>query len=234
MPRRRVLLKISGEALLGSQEFGIDSAVVNRIAAEISEARTHGVEIALIMGGGNIFRGAEIAGDTLKRATADAVGMLATVMNALTLADGFSKNGIPSVVLSAVAIGNLVPAFERGHAMRLLSEKNVVLIPGGTSNPFFTTDTAAVLRALETECDIVFKGTKVDGVYSADPKKHADAVRYEKLSYNEAIEKRLMVMDTSAFTLARDHNMPICVFDMQQPGNIAKALAGEVIGTIVS
>lgn len=232
---KRVLLKLSGEVLLGKSDYGIDAAVVKRIGMEIRDAVAKGVEVALIVGGGNIFRGAEGVSETgMTRAVADGMGMLATMMNALALKDGFHHLGLPAVVLSAVPMGTLVDTFQRDRAIEHLMQKRVVIIPGGTSNPFFTTDTAAVLRALETDCEVILKGTKVDGVYSTDPKKDPSATRYETLSFDEAINKNLRVMDLSAFAMAKDHRIPIRVFNMTTAGMITKAISGEKIGTLVS
>lgn len=231
--KQRALLKLSGEALLGDKDYGVDANVVKRIGEEIANALPS-VQVALVVGAGNIFRGVTGVAETgMQRATADGMGMLATVMNALALKDGFEALGLPVRVLSAIPVGGIAERYQRDEAIRALSAGEIVILPGGTSNPYFTTDSAAVLRALETNCKIVLKGTKVDGVYTADPKKNPSAKKYDTLTYAEAIQKELKIMDLSAFALAKENALPIGVFDMTRPGAIADALIGKNIGTIV-
>lgn len=231
----RVLLKLSGEALLGQKDFGVDIELVKSIANEIKPALESGTQTALVIGGGNLFRGIEGAGkDGTNRSVADAMGMLATVMNGLALKDIFEKNGIATELLAAFQVGNHIDNFQRDRAIHAMESGRLLILPGGTGNPYFSTDSAAVLRALETECSAILKGTKVDGVYSADPNKDPNAIFYEKLSYGKVLKDELKVMDLSAFTMARDNGIAIRVFNMTKDGNIKKALSGEEIGTLVS
>ncbi len=231
--KKTVLLKLSGEALLGNKSYGIDTKVVEEIASELQSA-TSKVNIAVVIGGGNIFRGMqESAKSGIVRATADSMGMLATVMNSIALKDGFMSHGIPTQILSAFAIDGMVEKFERDKAIRILERGNILILGGGTSNPYFTTDSTAVLRALEIDASFVLKGTNVEGVYDKDPRKNEDAKLYKEVSFVEAISKELRVMDMTAFAMANDNKMPIRVFDMNKKGNISKALLGENIGTLV-
>ena len=233
MMKKRVLLKISGEALLGEQDYGIDNKVVDKRAQEIKNVGNN-VEIAIVVGGGNIFRGMELSNSTgMTRATADSMGMLATIMNAIALKDRFMLSGIQTQILSAFSIYSMIEGFERDKAIRILNNGNVLIIAGGTSLPYFTTDSTAVLRALEVGASVVLKATNVDGIYDKDPRKHSDAVMYDSISFTEAINRNLRVMDMTAFAMANDNNMPIKVFNMNTQGNITKAILGENIGTFV-
>jgi uridylate kinase len=231
---KRVILKLSGEALRepGSQD-NISPEIVEGIANQIKAAHQTGLEIAIVVGGGNFWRGAAAAGRGMDRATADYVGMLATVMNALAVQSMLEAVGVPSRVQTAIEMKNVAESFIRRLAIRHLEKGRVVIFGGGTGNPFFTTDTTAALRASEIGADIIFKATNVDGVYNKDPRTHNDAERYETLTYNDALSQNLKVMDGTAFTLCQDNNIPIVVFDMNEEGNIRKALTGEDLGTIV-
>ena len=231
--KQTVLLKISGEALLGEKDYGIDNNVVDRIAMEMKEAGIN-TQIAVVVGGGNIFRGMQLSSKTgMVRATADSMGMLATIMNAIALKDRFMAAGTPTQILSAFNIEGMIEGFERDKAIRILERGNVLIIAGGTSNPYFTTDSTSILRALEIGASIVLKGTNVDGVYNKDPKINKDAVMYNDITFKEAINQNLRVMDMTAFAMANDNNMPIRVFNMNKMGNITKAIKGENIGTYV-
>ena len=230
---RRVLLKLSGEALMGAEDYGIDPGVIGRIAREIIEVREAGAEIGLVIGGGNIFRGAGLAAGGMDRVTGDQMGMLATVINALAMQDALEKLGGKVRVMSALKINDVCEDYIRRRAVRHLEKGRIAIFAAGTGNPFFTTDSAAALRAIEINADLLLKATKVDGVYDKDPNKHADAVRYESLSYDQVISQGLEVMDTAAFALARDSDLPLRVFDMSQPGELLKILHGEHIGTLV-
>ena len=230
---RRILLKLSGEALMGDEDYGIDPKVINRLAHEVIEAQSAGVEIALVVGGGNIFRGAGLAAGGMDRVTGDHMGMLATVINALAMQDALEKAGGKARVMSAIKINDVCEDYIRRRAIRHLEKGRLVIFAAGTGNPFFTTDSGAALRAIEIGADLLLKATKVDGVYDKDPNKHADAVRYESLSYDQVINQGLEVMDTAAFALARDSDLPLRVFDMSQPGELLKILHGEHIGTLV-
>lgn len=233
-PYKRVVLKLSGEALRESgSEDNISPEIVERIAEQIKAAHQTGLEIAIVVGGGNFWRGASAAGRGMDRATADYVGMLATVMNALALHSMLEAVGVPSRVQSAIEMKNVAENFVRRVAIRHLEKGRVVIFGAGTGNPFFTTDTTAALRASEICADVILKATNVDGVYNKDPRKHEDAVRYESVTYKEAIAQNLKVMDGTAFTLCQDNSIPIIVFDMTKKGNIQKALMGEEIGTVV-
>jgi uridylate kinase len=231
---KRVILKLSGEALRepGSQD-NISPEIVEGIANQIKAAHQTGLEIAIVVGGGNFWRGAAAAGRGMDRATADYVGMLATVMNALAVQSMLEAVGVPSRVQTAIEMKNVAESFIRRLAIRHLEKGRVVIFGGGTGNPFFTTDTTSALRASEIGADIIFKATNVDGVYNKDPRTHNDAERYETLTYNDALSQNLKVMDGTAFTLCQDNNIPIVVFDMNEEGNIRKALTGEDLGTIV-
>jgi uridylate kinase len=229
----RILLKLSGEALMGDEHYGISPDVIDRIVGEIADVSKLGVEIAVVIGGGNIFRGVAPGAAHMDRATADYMGMLATVMNALALQDAMRRVNIISRVQSALNIEQVVEPYIRGKAMRYLEEGKIVIFAAGTGNPFFTTDTAAALRGMEMNVELVLKATKVDGVYNADPMKHADAVRYKRLSFDEAIVKNLQVMDATALTLCRDQKLPINVFSIFKPKALARVVMGEDEGTMV-
>ena len=235
---RRVVLKLSGEAFASSaSDETIDGTVVDRIAGEIAEARRDlGVQIAVVVGAGNIWRGTTGAGAGMDRATADYMGMLATVINALALQDALERNGQPTRVQSAIQMAEIAEPYIRRRAIRHLEKGRVVVFAAGMGNPFFTTDTPAALRAVEIEADVLLKGTHggVDGVYSADPRTNPDAVRFEKITFREVIEKDLRVMDLTAITFCKDNHLPILVFDVMTPGNVRRALAGDPIGTLVS
>jgi uridylate kinase len=233
LPYRRVLLKLSGEALMGAEDYGIDPLVINRLAREVIEAQAAGAEIALVVGGGNIFRGAGLAAGGMDRVTGDHMGMLATVINALAMQDALEKLGGKARVMSAIKINDVCEDYIRRRAIRHLEKGRLVIFAAGTGNPFFTTDSGAALRAIEIGADLLLKATKVDGVYDKDPNKHADAVRFDKLTYDEVIARDLQVMDTAAFALARDSELPLRIFDMSQPGELLRILRGEEIGTLV-
>ena len=231
---RRILLKLSGEALLGKEDYGIDPDMILRIAAEIGEVNRSGVQVAIVIGGGNIFRGAGLAQSGIDRVTGDHMGMLATVMNALALQDALERISVDARVMSAVSVHDVCEDYIRRRAIRHLEKGRVVLCAGGTGNPFFTTDTAAALRAIEIGADVVMKATKVDGVYSADPVREPTATLYEKVPYDRLIEDKLGVMDANAIVLCRDQGMPIRVFNVFQEGNLVSLVNGESIGTLVS
>src|SRR5690606_35461591 len=230
---KRVLLKFSGEALMGDGEYGISPSFIQRLASEVHEIVSLGVQVALVVGGGNIFRGAGLAAKGMDRVTADHMGMLATVMNALALQDALEQEGVFTRVMSAIKINQVCEDYIRRRAIRHLEEGRVVVFAAGTGNPFFTTDSAASLRAIEINADVVLKATKVDGVYSAGPKKDASAERYQRLTYDEVLERTLEVMDATAIVLCRDHSMPIIVFDVTQPWALVDVVCGKEIGTIV-
>ena len=230
---RRVLLKVSGEALMGDGQFGIDVATIDRIAADVKEAHDAGTEICLVVGGGNIFRGLAGSAKGIDRSTADYMGMLATVMNALALQAGLERGGLASRVQSAIAMNNVCEPYIRRRAIRHMEKGRVVIFGAGTGNPFFTTDTAAALRATEMMCNAMLKATNVDGVYSADPKKFPDAVRYDSLSYHEVLSRDLKVMDASAISVSRENGIPILVFSLGDQGALAKVLAGQGRATII-
>jgi uridylate kinase len=230
---KRILLKLSGEALMGDDSYGINRETIERIVGEISEIVNLGVELAVVIGGGNIFRGVAGGAAGMDRATADYMGMLATVMNALALQDALRRSGVSARVQSALNIEQVVEPYIRGKAIRYLEEGKVVIFGAGTGNPFFTTDTAAALRGVEMGVDIVLKATKVDGVYTDDPKTHPDATRYSRLSFDEAIGRNLKVMDSTAFTLCRDQQLPICVFSIFKSGALRRVVMGEDEGTRV-
>lgn len=229
----RILLKLSGEALMGQEQFGIDPDAVANLAGEIAEAKEAGHELCLVVGGGNIFRGMAAAAKGFDRASADYMGMLATVMNALALQNALERLGVDTRVQSAIPMSSVSEPYIRRRALRHMEKGRIVLFAAGTGNPFFTTDTAAALRAAEMGCDALFKGTSVDGVYTADPKKVADAKRYETLSFGRVLSDDLKVMDAAAVALCRDNNIPIVVFNIRQPGNLARVLAGSGTATIV-
>lgn len=230
---RRVLLKLSGEALMGEEDYGIDPKVLNRLAREVIETREAGAEVALVIGGGNIFRGAGLAAGGMDRVTGDQMGMLATVINALAMQDALEKLGARCRVMSAIKINDVCEDYIRRRAIRHLEKGRIAIFAAGTGNPFFTTDSGAALRAIEIGADLLLKATKVDGVYDKDPKKHPDAVRFQTLGYDEVLARDLQVMDTAAFALARDSELPLRIFDMSQPGVLLRILQGEDIGTLV-
>lgn len=230
---KRILVKLSGEALMGEDSYGINRATIERIVAEIAEVSRMGVEISVVIGGGNIFRGVAPGAAHMDRATADYMGMLATVMNALALQDAMRQVGLNSRVQSALNIEQVVEPYIRGKAMRYLEEGKVVIFAGGTGNPFFTTDTAAALRGMEMNVELVLKATKVDGVYTADPKKDSSATRFHSLTFDEAIVRNLQVMDATALTLCRDQKLPINVFSIFKPGALRRVVAGMDEGTTV-
>ncbi len=231
---KRVLLKVSGESLQGSQSFGIDPKVVKKVAREIKEIRQLGVELAVVIGGGNIFRGMHAAEQGMDRATADSIGMMATVINALAMQDALEKMKVDTRVLTAVEMKSYAEPYIRRRAVRHLEKGRVVILGGGIGNPYFTTDTTAALRAVELKADVIVKATKVDGVYDKDPMKHANAKKYKMLQYIDVIQKRLKVMDLTAITLCMDNALPIIVFDITKSGNIKKVMQKQKIGTIVS
>ncbi|MGI9035886.1 MAG: UMP kinase [Pyrinomonadaceae bacterium] len=232
---RRILLKISGEALMGEQNYGIDVNVAHSVAQEIKAVHALGVEIAVVVGGGNIFRGVSKSAGNMDRGSADYIGMLATVMNAVVLQDALEKLDVFTRVMSAIEIPQLAEPFIRRRAERHLEKKRVVIFAAGTGNPYFTTDSAAALRALEIKAEVIFKATKVDGIYTADPFLNPDAIRFKTISYQEVLERQLKVMDASSISLCRENNLPILVFNMQQSGNIIKAVNGDLsVGTLVN
>jgi uridylate kinase len=231
---KRLLLKLSGEALMGKAAYGIDVPVVQRLSGEIKEAMAAGAEIAVVVGGGNIFRGLAGAAKGMDRATADYMGMLATVMNSLALHNALEQLNVPARVLSAIPMPTVCEAFVRSKALHHMEMKRVVIFAAGTGNPFFTTDTTAALRAVEMNCEVLAKATQVDGVYSADPKKDRSAVRYDKLTYAEVLARDLKVMDGAAIALARDNNLPVIVFSIEESGNLLKVLRGEAQATLIS
>lgn len=229
----RVLLKLSGEALAGDQGYGIDPKVVNNLAEEIAEIVNDGVELAVVVGGGNIFRGLAGSAEGMDRAQADYIGMLATVMNALALQDAFERHGIYSRVQSAINMQEVSEPYIRRRAIRHLQKGRVVILAAGTGNPYFTTDTTAALRACELDVDCLMKATKVDGVYDSDPAKNPDAKRFDHISYMDVLQKELNVMDATATSLCMDNDVPMIVFDLMKPGNIQAALRGEAVGTTI-
>jgi len=231
---KRILLKLSGESLAGKQGSGIDSEMLASFADEISSAVNMGAEVAVVLGGGNIFRGLSGEKKGVSRVQGDYMGMLATVINSLALQDALKQRGISCEVLSGLEISPLCKKMSGPAAIELLKNKTVVIISGGTGNPYFTTDSAAALRAVETDADALLKGTRVDGIYTADPEKHPDAVKYDRLTFDEAYEKHLNIMDMTAFTLCKENNMPVIVFDIHGKGNLAAILEGKKIGTIVT
>lgn len=224
---KRVLLKVSGEALMGRREYGLDNDVVSAIAADIGDVAAMGVEVCLVIGGGNIFRGVSAAAGGMDRAQADYMGMLATVMNALAMQNALEKRRVPTRVQSAIPMSSVCEPYIRRRAERHMEKGRVVIFAAGTGNPFFTTDTAAALRANEMNCDVLLKGTQVDGVYSADPRKHPAAERYDELTYLEVLSRDLQVMDATAISLARENGLPIVVFNIHAPGAFAQVVRGE-------
>ncbi|MFN2418878.1 MAG: UMP kinase [Candidatus Limnocylindria bacterium] len=232
--RRRVLLKLSGEALMGEHEYGIDPELVRLIAGQIAAGKADGTEIAVVVGGGNIFRGLAASARGMDRSTGDYMGMLATVMNGLAIQDALEQSGCPTRVMSAIAMNEIAEPYIRRRAERHLEKGRVVVMVAGTGNPYFTTDTAATLRAVEVHAQVILKATRVDGVYDADPEKHPEAQRYSRIGYTQLLSNRLQALDATAVSLAMDNEMPIVVFDMTVPGNITRAIAGERIGTLIS
>jgi uridylate kinase len=231
---KRILLKLSGEALMGEQNYGIDTIVAEKVAEELKAVHNLGVEVAIVVGGGNIFRGVSKSAGNMDRAAADYIGMLATVMNAVVLQDALEKLNVVTRVMSAIDIPQLAEPFIRRRAERHLEKQRVVIFAAGTGNPFFTTDSAAALRALEIKADVILKATKVDGIYSADPMIFLEAERYDKITYREVLEKQLKVMDASAISLCMDNDLPIVVFNMKESGNIIRTVCGDLsIGTMV-
>jgi uridylate kinase len=231
---RRVLLKLSGEALMGGHEYGIDPAVVRGIADQVAESARSGTQIAIVVGGGNIFRGLAASARGMDRSTADYMGMLATVMNGLALQDALEQADCPTRVMSAIAMNEICEPYIRRRAVRHLEKGRVVVMVAGTGNPYFTTDTAATLRAVEVHAEVILKATRVDGVYDADPETHPNALRFSRIGYTELLSSRLQALDATAVSLAMDNEMPIVVFDMTVAGNIARAIRGDRIGTLIS
>ena len=230
---QRILLKLSGEALLGSSQYGIDPDVLSQVARDIGAISALGVQVGVVIGGGNIFRGEGLARSGMDRVTGDHMGMLATVINSLALQDGLERLGVPARVMSALAIHDVCEDYIRRRAVRHLEKGRVVILAAGMGNPFFTTDTAATLRAIEINADVLLKATKVDGVYTADPKTHPEATRYSKLSFDQVIADRLGVMDTTAIVMCRDNNLPIRVFDLHESGALLALVQGADIGTLI-
>jgi len=231
---QRVLIKLSGEALMGGEDYGIDPAVLQRIAAEMGDLIEHGVQVAVVIGGGNIFRGAGLAAKGMDRVSADQMGMLATVINAIAIQDALEREGLFARVMSAIKINQVCEDYIRRRAIRHLEKGRVVVLAAGTGNPFFTTDSAASLRAIEIGAQLMIKATKVDGVYSADPAKDPHATRYDRLDYDTVLDQKLAVMDATAIVLCRDNRMPLRVVDMTQPGAFVRAALGENVGTLVT
>jgi len=234
MKYKRVLLKLSGEALMGEQQFGIDPARLEIYANEIEMAAQQGIQIAIVIGGGNIFRGLQGASQGMDRVQGDYMGMLATVINSMALQASLKQKGVKTALLSGVYIDRIADSMSANKAIELLEDGHVVIISGGTGNPFFTTDTAAALRGVEIQAEVLLKGTRVDGIYTADPEKDASATKYDQITFEEAYNKQLKVMDLTAFTLCSENKLPILVFDMNKPGNLLAVLKGEAIGTIVT
>ena len=231
---KRILLKLSGEALMGDQPYGIDPAVATRIAQDVAEIQSLGVQTAIVIGGGNIFRGLAASAKGMDRSTGDYMGMLATVINALAMQDALEKNGVPTRVLTAIEMRAVAEPFIRRRAVRHLEKGRVVVFAAGTGNPYFTTDTAAALRAMEMKAEIILKATKVDGIYTADPVKHPEATRFDRISYLQVLQERLQVMDATAISLCMDNKLPILVFNLKTPGNIRRVVMGDTIGTMVT
>lgn len=231
---KRILLKLSGEALMGSESFGIDPKILDRMALEIGQLVGIGVQIGIVIGGGNLFRGEALSKAGMDRVTGDHMGMLATVMNALAMRDALERNNIATRVMSAISMRGVVDDYDRRQALRYIGQGDVVIFSAGTGNPFFTTDSAACLRGIEIEADVVLKATKVDGVYTADPMKDPTATRYDHLTFDEALEKQLGVMDLTAMCLSRDHEMPVRVFNMNKPGALVAVVRGGDEGTLIN
>ncbi|MFN4985894.1 MAG: UMP kinase [Ignavibacteria bacterium] len=230
---KRILLKLSGESLMGKQNFGIDAAALRSFAEDVKEAYDLGIEIGIVFGGGNIYRGMQAEEMGIDKVSGDHMGMLATVINCLAFQNALESLGVPTRLLSAIRMEQIAEGFIRRRAMRHLEKGRVVVFGAGTGNPYFTTDTAAVLRAVEIEADVVIKGTRVDGVYDKDPEKHADAVRFDTISYKETLERNLRVMDMTAITMASENNKPILVFNMNERGNLRRLMLGEPVATVV-
>jgi uridylate kinase len=233
MKYKRILLKLSGEALMGDKQFGIDNSRISQYAAEIKAVADAGVEVAIVIGGGNIFRGLQAAEGGMDRVQGDYMGMLATVINSMALQSALEGKGVHTRLQSAIKMEAICEPFIRRRAVRHLEKARVVIFGGGTGNPYFTTDTAASLRAIEIEADVILKGTRVDGIYTADPEKDKTATRYSKITFTEVYEKNLQVMDMTAFTLCQENKLPIIVFDMNKPGNLLNLVKGEEVGTLV-
>ena len=234
MKYRRILLKLSGEALMGNKPYGIDSEVISRYAEEIKTVVSSGAQLGIVIGGGNIFRGVQGADDGMDRVQADHMGMLATVINGLALQSSLERIGVQTRLQSAIPMDKICEPFIRRRAVRHLEKGRVVIFSAGTGNPYFTTDTGATLRAIEIQAEVILKGTRVDGIYTADPEKDSSATRYETISYTEVYERGLNVMDLTAFTLSQENNLPIVVFDMNKPGNLLRIIQGDNVGTLVS
>ena len=234
MKYKRILLKLSGEALMGDRQHGIDPARLKEYAIEIKQVVEQGAEVAIVIGGGNIFRGLAGASNGMDRVQGDYMGMLATVINALALQSALESEGVLTRLQTAIAMEAIAEPFIRRRAVRHLEKGRVVIFGAGTGNPYFTTDSAAVLRAIEINADVILKGTRVDGIYTADPEKDPNAVKFNNISFNECIDKNLKIMDMTAFTLSQENHLPIIVFDMNKKGNLAKVVAGEAVGTIVN
>jgi uridylate kinase len=234
MDFKRILIKLSGEALAGEQGFGIDPETITSISQELAEVAKTGIQLAIVIGGGNIFRGVSASSKGMDRSSADYMGMLATVMNALAIQDALEKQGINTRVMSAITMREVAEPYIRRRAIRHLEKGRIVICAAGTGNPYFTTDTAAALRAMELKADAILKATKVNGVYDKDPVKHSDARMFDRLTYIEVLQKRLKVMDSTAISLCMDNNMPIVVFNLFETGNIKRIVSGEQVGTIVS
>ena len=230
---KRILLKLSGESLMGSKDYGIDDAMLNAYAEEIIAVSKGGVQVAVVIGGGNIYRGIQAAASGIDRVQGDHMGMLATMINSLALQSALEVHGQNTRLLSAIKMEQIAEPFIRRRAVRHLEKGRIVIFGAGTGNPYFTTDTAASLRAIEIEADVILKGTRVDGIYTADPEKDKTATKYERITFTEVYDKGLNVMDLTAFTLCRENNLPIIVFDMNKPGNLRKVVAGEHVGTLV-
>ncbi len=234
MEYKRILLKLSGEALMGERQYGIDPKRLAEYAKEIKEVVDHGIEVAVVIGGGNIFRGLSGAATGMDRVQGDHMGMLATVINGLALQSALEQKGVQTRLQSAIKINEVAEPFIRRRAMRHLEKGRVVIFGGGTGNPYFTTDSAAVLRAIEIEADVILKGTRVDGIYTSDPEKDKNATKFDTISFNDVLRKGLKVMDTTAFTLSQENELPIVVFDMNKKGNLMRIISGENIGTVVN
>jgi len=231
---RRILLKLSGEALLGSRQYGVDPNFCDFIAAQVAEVHSTGIEIGIVVGGGNIFRGLAAAAKGMDRATGDYIGMLATVMNALALQDAIERAGVPTRVMSAIGMNEIAEPYIRRRAVRHLEKGRVIILAAGTGNPYFTTDTAAALREVEIGAEIILKATKVDGVYDSDPLTNPEAKRYERLTYSQVLAQRLRVLDATAVSLCMENDTPIVVFDLNKPENITRVAAGESVGTLIT
>lgn len=234
MKYKRILLKLSGEALMGDQQYGIDPERLSMYAGEVKSVVNQGVQVGIVIGGGNIFRGLQGAARGIDRVQGDYMGMLATVINSMAIQAELEKQGVPTRLLSGIAIDPIAEAMSRKRAIDILNEGKVAIIAAGTGNPFFTTDTAAALRAVEIEADVIMKGTRVDGVYTADPEKDPSAVKFDVITFDEVYEKGLNIMDLTAITLCRENKLPILVFNMNIPGNLGRIIAGEAVGTVVN